>query len=276
MPELSRRALLSVLGGLLLGVGLVGCGGSTGSSNLSRPRLYVVGRSANTVNRAGLTAGSETFGTFGSAIPSPVGIAVRTDETIFVGSQTGNAIFSLDAAGTPVKFANVAEPWGMTFDASDRLYVVSRTNGTVLRFAADGTSTVVATGLSGPTGIALDSSGTLFVCDHDKGRIVKVNADGTLTEVKSGLTDPSGIAVRTNGVIYVSSASGKKVQKLATDGTLTDFATGFLEPNGLVLDADGNLYVADTLASTVTRYNEAGSGTTFLSALNNPIALAVR
>src|SRR5947199_252374 len=85
------------------------------------------------------------------------------------------------------------------------LFASDNLDGTIYKFAPDGTWSIFATGLNAPQGLAFDSAGNLFEAEYA----------GDIQ----------------NGTIY----------KFAPDGTRSTFATGLNAPQGLAFDSAGNL-----------------------------------
>src|SRR5213592_3348448 len=89
------------------------------------------------------------------------------------------------------------------------LFASDNLDGTIYKFAPDGTWSIFATGLNGPEGLAFDSAGYLFAADYGTG-----SGDGT-------------------------------IYKFAPDGTRSIFATELNGPYGLAFDSAGNLFETD-------------------------------
>ncbi len=74
------------------------------------------------------------------------------------------------------------------------LYESDLASGTIFRFAADGTQSSFASGLTAPVGLAFDGKGNTFISDVGAGTIVKVAPDG----IQSGFAiipeGPAGLA----------------------------------------------------------------------------------
>jgi hypothetical protein len=153
----------------------------------------------------------------------------------------------IDGTGTAARFN---QPYSITIDASNNLYVGDRINhairkitpaGVVTTLAGDGTPGMVnGTGngakFNEPLGIAADAAGNIFVADYINNLIRKVTQAGVVTTF-AGTT--------TGGFL---------------DGTGT--AAAFNNPFGLAFDAGGNLFVGDYHNHSIRKVTPAGVVTT--------------
>ena len=137
------------------------------------------------------------------------------------------------------------------------LYLTSYFNGTVGKFAADGTpiNTSLITGLSNPSGIKLGPDGFLYVANRGSGNVGRYSTTGSGNATfLTGLSAPFGIAFDGNGDMYVASyQSSNSVRKYSANGTPLNmtYITGLPKAEGLAFDPAGNLYVSDFQLGTV-------------------------
>ncbi len=206
-------------------------------------------------------AGTGTAGYSGDNGPSvtaqlhsPYGLAVDSTGAVYVADSANNLIRRISGgtittyAGTgtaghtgdggPAVSAELSDPTGLAFDASDNLYVADTGNKVVREITRDGTITTIAgTGASGNTG------------------------DGGLATAAT-FKSPQGVAVDPAGNIYVADTNGNRVRQFTVGGNIAAFAgtgaSGFSgdggpavaatlnSPIGLTIDpATSNLYIAD-------------------------------
>jgi sugar lactone lactonase YvrE len=149
--------------------------------------------------------------------------------------------------------ARFNNPWGITIDSADNLYVAEVSSNTIRKITPAGvvslfagspdglTGTVDAMGaaarFSSPAGLAIDAANNLYVADGNNHTIRKITPSGLVSTV-AGLAGMSGIA----------------------DGISIN--ARFNTPLGVTTDATGTLYVADTQNSTVRKITPAGVVTT--------------
>ena len=110
-------------------------------------------------------------------------------------------------------FANPQRNLPIAFLGFDALHVANNgdtlaaegfTGTRVFRIRADGTTTVVATGLQGPIDIAEDDEGALYVTNFLNATVSKIAPDGTVELFAQVLPFPAGIIRAPDGHFYVS------------------------------------------------------------------------
>ena len=178
--------------------------------------------------------------------------------TTFVGS--GTAGFA-DGQGIAAQFQN---PWGLSIDGEDNLYVADRGNHRIRKIDPNGSVTTLAgSGAAGfadgqgtvasfnfPEGIAVDSVGNVFVGDYGNYRIRKITCDGIVTTFAgtgtAGNEDGVATVARFNGTgralaidgddnLFVCGNSNHRIRQITPDGTTTTIAgstAGFVDAQG--------------------------------------------
>lgn len=150
--------------------------------------------------------------------------------------------------------ARFNNPWGITIDSADNLFVSEVSNHTIRKITPAGVvslfagspdaisgatdATASAAKFNSPAGLAIDAANNLYVADSSNHTIRKITPTGVVSTV-AGLALTPGI----------------------TDGTGN--SARFNTPLGVTADAAGTLYVADTLNSIVRKITPAGTVTTF-------------
>ena len=166
--------------------------------------------------------------------------------TTFAGSGTAG---SVDGTGTAASFNS---PWGIAIDSNDNLFIGDYANslirkitpaGVVTTFAGGGTSgsadgTGTAASFSGPTGLSFDSDGNLFVLEWSGHKIRKITPAGVVTTFAgsgtSGSADgtgtaasfysPLGIAIDNEDNMYIGDALNHKIRHITSAGIVTTLA----------------------------------------------------
>lgn len=164
-------------------------------------------------------------------------------------------------------------PDDLAFDAQGRLVFSDFYNGTVSRVNANGSVTVLVSGMAGPEGLAYLSDGTLIIAEQRTNRILKLAPGApSLTMLRVLPGTPSslpckdgvdGIALdpTTNTLIVPDSPTGD-VYRMSLDGEkLTLLASGIVRPVGAAVDAQGNVYIADECGGAVWRITPDGRTT---------------
>jgi sugar lactone lactonase YvrE len=200
-------------------------------------------------------------------VASPYGVAVDVRGNLYIADTNAGRIREVDSsgiittvAGTDTRgysgdggmatSAELADPAGVTFDASGNLYIADLANNRIRKIDSHGTITTVAGGdvgdngteqsalLDNPSGVAFDANGNLYVADYDNNRIRKIDAKGIITTVAG------------NGTLGYSGDGG-----LAT-------SAGLYYPIRVTLDGSGNLYIADSGNNVIRKVDRTGIITT--------------
>jgi sugar lactone lactonase YvrE len=164
---------------------------------------------------------------------SPGGLLQLDDGSVIV-AETGTGkvlrVFGPDGETRVVLAENLTEPMGLAISSDHKfIYVSDAGSGQIIKLElANGTQTVIKSGLSMPEGIAIDAQGTLFVAETGARRIIKIAPDGATEtiadELPLGLKGypglppsflPTGIAVDKDGAVYVSSDILNSILRIA-------------------------------------------------------------
>jgi streptogramin lyase len=98
----------------------------------------------------------------------PMSVAVNEANEIFVSDLEFHCIWKIPPqGGEPVKFVELQAPIGICVDDDDHLWVVSRLDGQLRRYAPDGTEQVIVEGrpFDFPHNVAVDAQGRAYVVD---------------------------------------------------------------------------------------------------------------
>ncbi len=105
-----------------------------------------------------------------------------------------------------------------------------------------------------PADVLVHSDGSVIVADTGAGTLERIAADGTHTVVVSGLRDPHGLAPAGPGAVYVTESTAGTIQRVEiAAGTRMTAASGLVRPEGLALEPDGALLVVEVGARRLSR-----------------------
>ena len=204
-------------------------------------------------------------------LPSPTGVAVGSDGTVYVADYPASLVYKISPAGMlsivagtiglagpptrgPATDSQLEGPYAVAADASGDVYIADTGNNVVEKVTPSGFLSVVAgtgaprgigpglppidgpatsSALRGPDGLAIDSSGNLYIADSFNNVIEKVSRSGMLS------------------VIAGTGTGGPPTPGRATSSDLDN-------PGGLSLDAAGNVYVADVVNNDIEEITPPG------------------
>ena len=168
----------------------------------------------------------------------PVGIAIDSDENIYIADEWMNRISIFTNSGHFLRNwstqgdGEVNRTSGIALDLNDDVYVVDSLNHRVWKFTKDG-GYILQFGsfgdgpgeLNAPWGVAVDDEGSVYVADHKNHRVQKFDANGEFVasfgsygKGKGQLNRPSDVAVDPDGDVYVCDWGNDRVQVFASDG----------------------------------------------------------
>lgn len=186
---------------------------------------------------------------------------------------------STQSDATPLRYkarlllAGRYRPDDLAFDPAGHLIFSDAYRGTVSRLNADGSVTVLVSGLAAPEGLVFLRNGTLIIAEQQTNRILAFSpATAALSVLRVLPGRPSrqpckdgvdGIAFdpTTNTLIIPDSPTGN-VYRMSLDGArLTLLAAHIPRPVGAAVDALGNVYVADECGGALWKITPAGKVT---------------
>lgn len=168
----------------------------------------------------------------------------------------------------------LGSPVGVALDSDNNLYVTDAQQAAIFKYSADGIFLRELDGkgnLKRPAGIAIKSNGDKVVADVLADKIFVFGRDdvfkGELSGVdfKESFNRPTYLAVDSKDNVYVTDtmnftvrvfdASGKYVR---SQGQIGDVPGSFARPKGVALDSDRNLYVMDSIFGVFQIFNQNG------------------
>ena len=168
----------------------------------------------------------------------PVGIAIDSDENIYIADEWMNRISIFTNSGHFLRNWSTQgdgefnRTSGIALDLNDDVYVVDSLNHRVRKFTRDG-EYILQFGsfgdgpgeLNAPWGVAVDDEGSVYVADHKNHRVQKFDANGEFVASfgsygngRGQLNRPSDVAVDPDGDVYVCDWGNDRVQVFAHDG----------------------------------------------------------
>jgi len=219
----------------------------------------------------------------GTALPSPVGLAVTADGRVFAADSALNAVLTAgpdDDALRPVSLSPPPEqPTGLALTPSGELFVASTASHSVRGYDAAGAQ-VRAFGSRGdapgqmnfPTYLWFEPPGELLVTDTLNFRIQRLDVEtgavsvfGQAGDASGSLARPKGVAADRDGHVYVVDAMLHALQVFDRQGRLL-LALGeqgqepgqFWLPNGLFVTGGGLIFVADSYNRRVQVFRYLG------------------
>ena len=176
----------------------------------------------------------------------------KVDSKGIITTVAGNGAAGFSGDGGVATNAELNAPWGLSLDASGRIYISDLHNNRIRKVDNNGIITTVAgNGIAGfmgdgglatnaaldaPLGLVLDNFGNIFIGDFNNHRVREVN---------------------TNGIIITVAGNGSG--GYGGDGGLATNAQ--LSPYGVAIDNIGNLFIADYSNSRVRKITQPGGNT---------------
>ena len=168
----------------------------------------------------------------------PVGIAIDSDENIYIADEWMNRISIFTNSGdflrnwSTQRDGEFNRTSGIALDLNDDVYVVDSLNHRVRKFTKYGEYMLQFGSfgdgpgeLNSPWGVAVDHEGNAYVADHKNHRVQKFDAYGEFVasfgsygKGKGQLNRPSDVAVDPDGDVYVCDWGNDRVQVFASDG----------------------------------------------------------
>lgn len=272
-----------------------------------RIRRIVLGYIQTIAGNGQRAPGPDGVSATSTALGDPNGLAVDMYSTVYF-SDTASSRVRRVSGGVINKFADISFPRGMLFDPSGNLIVASSQGNAVFSINPAGSVATLAGGRRGfsgdngpataaalnrPVGVALDPSGSLYIGDGNNGRIRKVT-NGIITSIAGSRTSaiagdqgratnallyfPNHAVPDNRGNLYIADTGQYRVRKVAPDGTITTVAgTGIAgysgdqgpatsamlyDPYDVAVDSVGNLYICDTSNNVIRKVDLNGTITT--------------
>ena len=201
-----------------------------------------------------------------SALDAPTGIAADARGDLFVTDSLNNVVEEVTPAGRlsvvagvvdgsgpptpgPAISSALADPYGVTSDASGDVFIADSGNNLVEEVTPGGELSVVA-GVPGGTGAPTPGPATSSELDGPAG--LTMDADGDLFIAGSG----NNLVEEVTPAGRLSVVAGDGRRGLPTPGPAT--RSDLDEPTGVIANAEGDLFIADTGNNVVEELTPAG------------------
>ncbi len=224
------------------------------------------------------------FGIGDGQFGEPTGIAMSSDETVYVVDTANHRVQYFDKIGNYLGQWGTSGsgdgqfnfPVGIAIAPNDTIYITDSQNSRIQYFDLIG-NYLGQWGEAGmnngefnyPAAIALDSTGNVYVADAGNNRIQKFTTTGEylLQWGSFGFMDgefsfPAGIGVNAQDVVYVVNTGNQNIQTFSTEGVFIDsfgsFGTGrgqFSQPYDIAFDVFGNIFIADSENQRVQKFD---------------------
>ncbi len=165
------------------------------------------------------------------------------------GEQVSQPVVRVTRSGEKVPLAcQVMNPTGLALDRDGQLYISSRHDGTVYRYAESEELEIVAEDLGEACGLTFDSKGYLYIGDR-RGKVFRISPAGSREEF--ALLEPSisayHLAVDSQDRLYVTGPTFSmrdNLYRISTQGKAEILLQGLARPQGMAFIPDGNLLIA--------------------------------
>ena len=212
-------------------------------------------------------------------IGNPIGIAFGKDGVWAVtdGYYSHNCVYIFDShdkssrkfGRTGTGNSQFKEPFGVSFDANNHLYVADCSNHRVQKFSFDGIYLLqfgcYGSGkgrLNGPTGVVVRDD-RVFVADRDNGRVSVFHLNGRFSRIigSGHLSKPWGVAVTTNNRLLVADYTNNCIFRFTLDGAYVDkFGDGHLScPVAISTDLHDLVLVSENGKHRVSVFGKDGT-----------------
>ena len=149
------------------------------------------------------------------------GLAVDSDENIYVADFANNRIQKFDSNGTYLLQWSVSDgPTDIAIDGSNNVYVLTQFE--VRKYDTSGTPLGGPFGsFSFPTGLGVDIDNNVYIADGANSRILKFDSAGNLTNTFSlGYRPGDVVAASSRGFFWVTDIINHQIKKYDPDGNL--------------------------------------------------------
>nr|WP_286672297.1 cadherin-like beta sandwich domain-containing protein [Cohnella hashimotonis] len=216
--------------------------------------------------------------------------------TGIISTAAGDGTQGFSGDGDLATNAQIARPEGIAVDSDDNLYISDSLNNRIRKVNASGYISTVAGGgiegdgalatlayLSYPTQLSVDAGGNLYIADSDESRIRQVDTSGFITTVagtgtagysgeggdatSAKLNQPYGTAVDSSGYLYIADGGNHRIRRVGPPSHDTNLSglhlsSGSLSPTFTTGTASYAASVSNGVSSITVMPTARDSGAT--------------
>ena len=216
---------------------------AVGLSRTSDDTIFVssscTSRKITSINARTLALGPDGAVGFGA---SPYGLAVGSDDSVYVSSYPSSTIFRYDPRANVVSNAvtSAQGPIGVAVSSNDTVYFSREAGNLVTRFPAASPGSATSISVSDPQGIAISADDTVYVAGRYSSKISVIDPQTFTVDDSVSLSgQPLSVAVTRSGLVVTANSNGNAawiiapVQPTLGAPTGQSGATGTLTLEGL-------------------------------------------
>jgi DNA-binding beta-propeller fold protein YncE len=192
------------------------------------------------------------YGSISSNINGPMGLAVDSENVLYVANHVNSTIVQLKSSGFTIS-TDLRYPRGLAIDSSGNIYTSNWVDHTISKFNSSGIFQMTIgspSNLNSPWGLAIDQRDNLYASNGGMNTISKFDSAGnyfSVGSISTNLSNPMGLAIDRSGNLYAANhgnntisvydPSGKFMFSWST-GTISPLAIAIIpEPSSLTLAA---------------------------------------
>lgn len=183
---------------------------------------------------------AQTITEFSTGFTNAEGIAVDSNNNVFVSEFYSGNIYELDANGTKSLIATTgARAHDIAFDSNDMLHVAEPQNKKVLKIDIAGNVTDFASFIK-TAPYSLDFKDNILYTSTAKESIVKVNSDLSTSDYTKDLYISQSIAFDSKANLFV--ADFDQLLKITPNGTVITIASNIKNISGVAISPNDDVY----------------------------------
>lgn len=189
------------------------------------------------------------FGSISSNMNGPMGLAVDSENVLYVANHVNSTIVQLKSSGFTIS-SNLRYPRGLAIDSSGNLYTSNWVDHTISKFNSSGIFQMTIgnpANLNSPWGLATDQSDNLYASNGGMNTISKFDSAGNYLSVGSistNLSNPMGLAIDRSGNLYSANNGNNTISTYDPSGKfMFSWSTGAVSPLAIAIIPEPRSYV---------------------------------